>query len=208
LKTNQWRTDFSDLIGLMRQVADTEQPISEVLDVDRMLRLLAVNSWLANMDSHPGTGDNMYLYHTASDRFGPVPWDLNQAFGAYGSWSCVETTDDLLNLDPDDPTCGGPRPMVERLLGQDGYKERYHEILGELVDGVLYPDAVLQRMEWMRELIRDLALQDNLDEFTDEEFDAAFIKDIPEGDNPERVPGLEPFIRARDRRVREVLGGE
>ena len=89
-----------------------------------------------------------------------------------------------------------------------GTRQLYHENLRDLVDGVLYPEEVLERMESMRGLIRDLALQDNLDEFTDEEFDAAFIKDIPEGDNPERVPGLEPFVRARDRRVREVLGGK
>jgi spore coat protein CotH len=213
LKTDEYRNDVSDLISLMQvldRASDSElkQELQEVLDIDQTLRALAVNSWMANMDSYPGTGDNLYLYRDATNRFRYIPWGLHRAFGNYHGQSCTYTTDDLYELDPDAPTCLGPRPLVDRLLGVPEIRQLYHEHLRDLIDGVLHPEEVLERMEGMRELIRDLAYQDSLDEFTDEEFDAAFIKDIPEGDNPERVPGLEPFVRARDRRVREVLGGE
>jgi len=204
LKTNQERNQVGDLIDLMKQL-DGDGELDAVLDVERTLQVLAVNSWLSNMDSYPGTTDNLFLYHDAGNRFRWIPWDLNQAFGNYHGGSCTHTTDELLELDPEDPVCDGPRPMVQRLLS--GNRERYRQILAELVDGVLHPDEVIRRMESMQTLIRERVHQDTLDEFSAEDFDMAFEQDIPEGNNPVRVPGLVPFVQARDHRVRELLGG-
>jgi hypothetical protein len=210
LKTNEDAPDHSGLIELLRILAQTDDAglpgeLEGVLDVDGALRALAVNSWLANMDSYPGTGGNLYLYQDASGRFRYIPWDLNQAFGNYHGRLCVHFTDDLLELDPDDPTCPGPRPLVERLLGVESLRQRYHDHLQELIDSVLHPDAVENRMEALRQLIQDRALQDTLKSFSNEEFEGAFTRDVPEEGNPEYVPGLVPFIQARDRVVRDVL---
>jgi hypothetical protein len=212
LKTNEDAPDHSGLIELMRVLAQTEDAdlpgaLEGVLDVDGTLRALAVNSWLANMDSYPGTGGNLYLYRDASG-FKYIPWDLNQAFGNYHGALCVYFTDDLLELDPDDPTCPGPRPLVDRLLGAEVFRRRYHDHLQELVDGVLHPDAVAGRMEALRDLVWDRAHEDMLKGFENEEFEAAFSRDVPEEGDPERAPGLVPFVRARDRIIREILARE
>jgi hypothetical protein len=98
--------------------------------------------------------------------------------------------------------------MVDSVLADAGFRGRYADHLRELVDGVLHPDGVVEKMHRMRDFIAERACQDIADGFSCEEFDDAFLKDHPEGDNPVRVPGLEPFVRARDRRVREALEGE
>lgn len=211
LKTNELAADKNDLITLMRVLAqgDSRQDLPKVLNVDAWLRLLAVNTWLANMDSYPGTVDNLYLYHDATGRFRPIPWDLNEAFGVYDGDTCWHTTDDLIRLDPDDPTCGDVRPLVDRVLGEESYLESYHQHLRDLIDGVLHPDAVIAAMESMRGHIREWAYDDVLkdldDGYSNEEFDAAFENDVPVGDNPVRVPGLKPFVLERDRVIRENL---
>ena len=211
LKTNELTADGSDLIKLMRVLAqgDPRQDLPEVLDVEAWLRLLAVNSWFANMDSYPGTVDNLYLYHDAAGRFRSIPWDLNEAFGNYDGGTCWHTTDDLIRLDPDDPACGDVRPLVNRVLGENKYLDCYHRNLRELIDGVLNPDAVIAEMESMRAHIRDRAgddvLKDQDDGYSIEDFEAAFENDVPPGDNPVRVPGLKPFVLERDRVIRENL---
>jgi hypothetical protein len=210
LETNELTADGGDLIRLMRvlEEGDPEKDLPGVLNLDAWLRILAVNSWLSNMDSYPGTGDNLYLYHDAAGRFRPIPWDLNEAFGNYHKESCGHTTDDLVALDPDAPTCGGVRPLVDRVLGVEALLDIYHQLLGELIDGALHPDAVIAEMEAMRGRIREVAHEDVLKEYSNEDFDAAFEKDVPAGDNPVRVPGLRPFIRARDAVIRRILSGE
>jgi spore coat protein CotH len=207
LKTNELTADKSDLIELMRVLdrGDPRRDLPEVLEVDDWLRMLAVNSWLANMDSYPGTADNLYLYHDASGRFSPIPWDLNQAFGNYHGPSCDLTADQLAELDPFAPTCGGRRPLVDRVLEVEAFREIYRGHLQELVDGALHPDEVAALIESLRRRIREKAHQDVLKEFSSQEFDAAFENDVPVGDNPVRVPGLRPFIQERDRIVRENL---
>jgi len=207
----------SDLIGLMRVLDQTDEAelarqVPGVLDVDNLLRALAVNSWMANMDSYPGTAnDNLYLYRDVAGRFQYTPWDLNQSFGTYSSKpSCPEmSVEMLLGLDPFAPTCDPlRRPLVVSVLLVPEFREQYSELLRELLDGVLHPDVVLAEMESMRECIREMACQDVLKEYSNEEFESAFERDLPEGDNPVRVPGLGPFVRARDAVIRQILSGE
>ena len=211
LKTNELVADKSDLISLMRILAqgDAQRDLPGVLNVEAWLRLLAVNSWLANMDSYPGTVDNLYLYHDAAGRFRTIPWDLNEAFGNYDGGTCEHTADDLIGLDPDFPTCGEVRPLVDRVLDEESFLEFYHQILRDLIDGALHPDSVLVEMESMRGNIRERAYDDVLmdldDGYSNEDFDSAFENDVPVGDNPVRVPGLKPFVLERDRVIRENL---
>ncbi len=210
LKTNEDAPDHSGLIELLRVLAQTDDAdlpgaLGRVLDVDGTLRALAVNSWLSNVDSYSGTGDNLYLYQDGSGRFRYIPWDLNRAFGSYHGKHSYYFIDDLLELKPDKPLRVGPRLLVDRLLGVKEFRQRYHAHLQELIDSVLHPDAVAQRMQALRDLIWDRAHEDALKGFKNAEFEAAFSRDVPEGDNPERVPGLVPFFQARDRVVRDAL---
>ncbi len=207
LKTNEPTADKSDLIRLMRVLSEgnPERDVPEALNVGAWLRVLAVNSWLAGMDSYPGTADNLFLYHDDAGRFRPIPWDLNEAFGNYHGSSCDLTTDELVGLDPFAPTCGGERPLVDRVLEVEAFRETYREHLRNMVDHVLHPDAVVAEMEAMHNHIREKAHEDVLKEYSNQDFDAAFEKDLPAGDNPIRVPGLRPFIQKRDRLVRENL---
>ena len=183
-----------------------EQELERILDVDAWLRWLAVNSWLANMDSYPGTVDNLYLYRDSRGRFQPIPWDLNTAFGNYHGPTCSYSTDEMCRLDPLRPECGPGRPLVERVLQVEPLRVRYMHWLAELVEGPLRPDDVLEEMEGLRHLIERYALRDSLKEFSNDDFADSFVHDVPEGDNPVRVPGLEPFIRERDRVMRQTCG--
>jgi len=209
-KTNEIQSDYGDLINLMKTLAlkdqaEFEESIQAILDIEQVLRALAVNTWLANLDAYQGTVDNLFLYQAAGGHFKYSPWDLNLAFGNYHGGSCHYTTDELLALSPMQPTCDGPRPLVTSLLSVGAFRQIYENHLQELIDGPLHPDAVLNEIERMRQLIKDRVVEDELTEFSSDEFDLSFSSDLPAGDNPVRIPGLEPFVLARDRAIREYL---
>jgi len=209
-KTNEIQSDYADLISLMKMLAlkdplEFEEGISTIIDVEQVLRALALNTWLANMDAYSGTVDNLFLYYAAGGRFKYNPWDLNRAFGNYHGVSCNLTTDELLALSPDQFTCDGTRPLVTRLLSVEAFIQIYDSQLGELVDGPLHPGAVFAEIERMRQLIKDRVAEDELTEFSFDEFESSFSADLPAGDNPVRIPGLNPFVLARDSVIREYI---
>jgi spore coat protein H len=209
LKTNEQTPHPEDLINMMRVLeetpeADREDSFPEVLSLDAFLRVLALHAWFSNLDWYPGKINNTYLYHDATGRFWCFPAGMNRAFGNYHGDSCGFSTDQMLALDPDAPTCG-VRPLVDKVLAVPLFRQRYHEHMQDLIDGVLHPEAVQAEMEVMRDLIDDHAHRDALVDFSPLEFETSFLSDIPEGDNPVRVPGLGSFVEERDRRIRDSL---
>lgn len=83
LKTNEESSDGSAILALLKAL-DSGEGLENVLDVDEVLRYLAVNVALANYDSYlGGTTHNYYLYEQ-NGVFSILPWDYNYAFGIFG----------------------------------------------------------------------------------------------------------------------------
>jgi len=208
-KTNLAENDYSDLIGLMRVLDDTdglETQLPTVLDVDGFLTALAVNTWLSGMNSYQGTSDNMYLYRDSSGIFHTIPWDLNQAFGNYHadpSDTCYLTTDQMIELDPEMPVCDpGWRPLVENVLAVPSFMSMYIDTLTELMlsGGALEQTTVINEMFEMKTFIEGRVPEDELlFPFGPSVFEDSFWSDIPDDPaDPDRIPGLSPFISARN----------
>ncbi|OAV42950.1 hypothetical protein A3850_017155 [Lewinella sp. 4G2] len=85
LKTNREADDWSGLINLMNVIDNSSDEefgsaIDEVFDVDRYLRVLAVDVATNNWDSNLEHGRNWYLYEdTRAGKFSWIPWDYNFA---------------------------------------------------------------------------------------------------------------------------------
>jgi spore coat protein CotH len=217
-KTNLAENDYSDLIGLMRVLDDTdglETQLPAVLDVDGFLTALAVNTWMSGMNSYQGTSDNMYLYRDSDGIFHTIPWDMNQAFGNYHadpSDTCYMTTDQMIELDPEMPVCDpGWRPLVEHVLAVPSFMSTYRSTLRSLMagGGTLEASGVIEDMNAMKTFIQDRVTDDGLlFPFGPGIFDDSFTTDIPDDpEDPDRIPGLRPFIEARDAYLAGVLGG-
>jgi hypothetical protein len=97
------------------------------------------------------------------------------------------------------------------------FRQRYHELLGSLIDGVLEPNAIMAHSEGMRALISERAGEDVLRDHArvregntcqQADFDAPFFADSMLGEQDEwdfRVPGLLPFVEAHDQYIRAYL---
>lgn len=119
--------------------------VADMLDVDEALGFIALNVLTGNMDSYLGQNKHNYYLYEDDGVFNLLPWDYNMAFGVLGGTGLLI----------DEPTSGTltDRPLAAKLLVVDEYKEAYHKILSEAVEGYLSEDALAARVQEIRDMI-------------------------------------------------------
>ena len=204
LKTNENRPDHSALLHFL-DILNNEPDetfsaeIEKVLDVDEVLRFLAVSTLIVHLDNYIGSGHNYYLYEV-DGKFTVIPWDLNMAFGTF---NCDIDGEGLINFYIDEPT-GGPvaeRPLVKRLLSHPPYLDIYHGYLESLLDGPFSVDVMKSRIDQLADLIRPFVKADELKFYSTEDFERGLTEGvkratpefgIPPGDVPLGGSPLSP----------------
>jgi hypothetical protein len=139
----KWTRRFIELTRLINRADDVafRERIDSYLAVDEVLRYVAANAAIVNLDSFLSTGHNYYIYLNPNDgRAHLIPWDMNLAFGGY-SWvaSGVQSAD----LSVSHPHTDHNR-LIERLLSIDEYDRAYRRYLACACDA-LSPASVAQR---------------------------------------------------------------
>lgn len=73
----------------------------------------------------------------------------------------------------DEPTQGAltERPLVAKLLAVDAYKEKYHDIIKEAIEGYLSEDSFSARVEQLKQMISEFVEQDPTAFYTYEEYE-------------------------------------
>lgn len=108
--------------------------LEKYFNVDKILRYFAAHTVVVNLDSYSSNmAQNYYIYEN-NGQITILPWDYNLSFGGFQGGS----TTDVVNFPIDTPVSGvsmEDRPLLNKLLEIDEYKERYHEYLQEIVDG-------------------------------------------------------------------------
>ncbi|WP_151734852.1 CotH kinase family protein ['Paenibacillus yunnanensis' Narsing Rao et al. 2020] len=130
-----------DMLNELNNGTDFEKYI----DIDDALGYIALNAVTGNMDSYLGSNKQNYYLYEDDGIFSILPWDYNMAFGGMGG------SDVLI----DEPTQGAfaERPLVAKLLANDEYKERYHEMISEMINGYLKDENFQARMDELDAMI-------------------------------------------------------
>jgi hypothetical protein len=212
LKRNEETSTHAAFLALVAALDRGDRAALEsTLDVEAVLRYLAVTALLSNLDSYVGSGHNYYLYE-ADGRFRVIPWDLNEAFG---NFRCGCDRAGIIALEIDEPTCGPvrTRPLVARLLAEAELRERYHAVLAELIDGPFTEAAIGAEVERAAALIRAFVERDPTRLFSLADFELALHADSPAlgsaggGTGGRPAIGLTSFARERGAAVRDQLEG-
>ncbi len=131
-------SDLEDLIYIIDTVPDSLFPgkIEECLDVENALKYTAVSVLITNSD---GFEHNFHFFNNPiTGKFEFIPWDLDGTFGL------VNDYDDMaLNS----AYGGRENRLIMRLLGIPAYKNRYIEILEDLMDSVFTESEIQLRTE-------------------------------------------------------------
>jgi spore coat protein CotH len=203
LKTNENSPDHSALfrfLEVLNKCPDETFPteIEKVLDVDEVLRFLAVSVLIVHLDNYIGMGHNYYLYEN-DGKFCVIPWDLNMAFGTFGMGPNRGGVGNV-DLYIDEPTTGPftERPLVTRLLEHKPYLEKYHKYLEQLLKGGFAEGVIEARIDELAGLIRPYVEADDLKFFTNEDFES----NVSEGRSSEKAEEFSSetdLDRMRDR---------
>ena len=124
-------SDFNKIITMIEHLNNGTE-LEKYLDVDSIMRYLAVNTFLVNLDSYAGSLKHNYYLYEEDGVCTILPWDLNLAFAGHE----INSAEKAVNFPIDTPvtTNLSDRPLIAKLLEVPEYQELYHQYLDQLVD--------------------------------------------------------------------------
>ncbi len=129
--------DHSRVVKALKKICDEDvdtDTLAKYMDVDNVLRYMAVHTFVVNLDSLSGNmAHNYYLYESDS-QLNIIPWDYNLAFGGFQS----QGASDVINFPIDTPFTSAvsteDRQFFMSLLDNEEYLAQYHEYLRQLAE--------------------------------------------------------------------------
>ncbi|MEQ9263924.1 MAG: CotH kinase family protein [Balneolaceae bacterium] len=203
LKTNREEDDYSDiafLITFFETASDTrfENEIEDYLNVDGLLRWMAVDILTGNWDNYWYNQNNFYLYNNPiENRFEFIPYDYDNTLGIDflgQNWA----TRDINNWAPS----GQNRPLTRRILEVEEYKNRLNFYLNKFTSEVFTEDALFAEIDRIKLLVQNAASADTYRTrdygFSLSDYHNSFDQAL--SGNPQHwfiKHGLKPFITTR-----------
>ena len=166
------RRVVSALKNICADDADAES-LSESMDVDNVLRYMAVQTFVVNLDSLTGSMAHNYYLYEDDGQLNIIPWDYNLAFGGFQSGSASET----INFPIDTPFSSGvdleDRQFFMALLENETYLAQYHEYLSQLVEEYVNGGGFDSFYDRVTAQIDELVQEDPTSFYTYDEYTAA-----------------------------------
>lgn len=172
-----------------------EQWIDSALDVDGILRVLAVDVLLGQWDSYFMNFNNFYLYyHPGEQRFVYIPYDYDGCMYHSGIMDVESWGMDILNRSVTNwPSTNAV--LINKILAIPRYRELYYSYVRELITRpgfYNWPD-MQARMEQLQSVIRDYAT------------DPGIVHDDPAGFIDVDDSAFENFVQSRLNVVHQEL---
>ena len=198
--------DLARLISVINNTPDGSfrTELDKVLDVNGLLRAMAVIVATGSWDSYWFLKNNFYLYNDpVSGRFVFIPYDMDNSFGIW--WSGIYPGIDWGTRNP--YTWGHPveaRPLMRRVLAVAEYRERFTLYLKRIVHGASWAglEARVGALRSLTDAAAESDLQRVIDyDFTVDDYRASFTTALaamnPSKNQGHVTYGLLPFINQR-----------
>lgn len=216
LRSNENSPDYSGLYELLALLNSDPAQVSkddleDIMQVDEVLRFLAVSVALVHLDNYMGMGHNYYLYEDGG-RFWIIPWDLNMSFGGFPSGLSEQQ---ILGFYIDEPTAGAvdEYPLVEQLIDEPEYLAIYRGYLEQLIEGPFSVERMTARSNEIADVIRPYVEKDDRKFYTSAEFEQGLTQSLSNAQVDRRAMGgsfigLAYFVQQRVASIAAQLSGE
>lgn len=166
--TDTTDADHKRVITALNQIHSGAN-LEEYLDVDAVLKYMAVHTFVVNLDSLSGNmAHNYYLYE--SDRqLNILPWDYNLSFGGMARGKNGSASE-MVNYPIDTPFSG--TQFFDALLENETYLARYHAYLKQLAEEYVQNKRFDTVYAKIRMQIDDLVKTDPTAFYTYDQYDA------------------------------------
>ena len=128
--TGTSKADHRRVVTALKNISEGTD-LEEYLDVDNILKYMAVHTFSVNMDSLSGSMAHNYYLYEYDGKLNMFPWDYNLSLGGMSMGSSGDATE-MVN-DPIDTPFSGTQ-FFDSLLENEEYLAKYHEYLNELVE--------------------------------------------------------------------------
>lgn len=198
LETNTQANDRSDLTELIDALhAPTnfqyKPRLDTILNVDGLLKYLAVEALIGHWDGYSYNKNNYYLYHNDSTGLMEfIMYDPDNTFGI--DW--VDRDWATRNV-YDWANHGDDRPLYTKILGIQSYRNAFTYYLNELLQGPFNPDTVFPMIDDWAAMLEPYVATDPLYAL-DYGFNASnYLNSFSQAYGGHVDYGLKPFIGAR-----------
>ena len=126
-------SDYERVITAIKNLNEGND-LEKYVDVDAVLRYIAANTVLVNLDSYFSNMQHNYYLYEEDGQITMLPWDYNLSFAGFQSGSATSA----VNFPIDTPVSGvdlEDRPIIAKLFEKEEYLERYHQILQSIITG-------------------------------------------------------------------------
>ncbi len=130
--TGTGKADHRRVVTALKNISEGTD-LGTYLDVDNVLRYMAVHVFSVNQDSLSGSMAHNYYLHEYDGRLNLFPWDYNLSLGGMSMGGSGSATD-MVNDAIDTPFSG--TKFFDALLEDETYLAQYHAYLQQLVDEV------------------------------------------------------------------------
>ena len=193
---------WNELVALCDTLTNRPANIDALLDMDRVIWMLAFNNLLINLDSYTGAFvQNYYIYKDKTTRFNPIVWDLNMSFGGFpfvgssnnsmGSLTVANMQQLPLNIHASDPYW----PLINVVMGNATYKKIYIAHIRTIAEQV-FANGIYETMATTLQNLIDAAVKsDNNKFYSYTQFQNAITTNNTIGSYI--VPGIKNLMDAR-----------
>ncbi len=137
--TTTSKKDHKRVVKALKAISEGDlSTIEEYMDIDNLLKYMAVHEFSVNGDSLSGSMAHNYYLYESDGQLNIIPWDYNLSFGGmFGGSPGGKDSDGATSMinDPIDDSWQSTN-FFDILLENEEYSEQYHEYLRMLVDYV------------------------------------------------------------------------
>jgi len=193
---------WNELVSLCDSLSNNPSSFNNVMDVDRVVWMIAYNNLLVNLDSYSGAfAQNHYVYLDNTGHFNPVIWDLNMAFGGFphtgtqGVGMGTLDTTGMQELSPLLHSSDADWPLINNVLNNPVYRRMYFAHLRTMTEEFFANGNYITQATQLRSIIDAAVQNDPNNFFSYAEFQAGMTQDVLVGSN--YVPGISNLMEAR-----------
>jgi hypothetical protein len=160
LKTNKQPDDYSDLANFIdilnnTPIDDLKCALEPVFNVEDYLKIMAFDIMTSNWDGYIFNKNNFYLYHnTETGKFEYIVYDVDNTYGI--DWFGINWAErDVYNWSADEE-----RPLYERLLQVQEFKDKYSYYLNKIAEELMNPSVFFSYLDEIRDRIYPYVFND------------------------------------------------
>ena len=166
--TGTGKADHRRVVTALKNISEGTD-LETYLNVDNVLRYMAVHVFSVNMDSLSGSMAHNYYLYEYDGQLDLFPWDYNLSFGGMSMGSGSGT--DMVNDAIDTPFSG--TQFFDALLEDETYLAQYHACLQQLVDEYVGSGRFEETYDRIRSQIDELVQTDPTAFYSYDEYETA-----------------------------------